>query len=84
MHRNKRTELGDPKFQDDPEIIKKLVQNLTSYEYAGTFLDRITNVTHDYKYYDPTFSLPDDAGTSHMSIVDQGIKLEVSCKYELR
>ena len=66
--------MGDPKFQDDPEEIENLVKNLASYEYAATFLDRITNTTHDYKYYDPTFSLPDNAGTSHLSVLDSGSK----------
>ena len=63
--------LGDPYFQDDPAVFNELVSNLTSYEYAASFLDKITDQTHEFDYYEPAFDLVEDAGTSHMNIIDE-------------
>ena len=67
----KRSLLGDPKYQENPEIFDQLVANLTSFQYAGDFASRITNRTFDYTYYEPSFELVNDSGTSHLNVVDE-------------
>ncbi|XP_019618511.1 PREDICTED: gamma-glutamyltranspeptidase 1-like [Branchiostoma belcheri] len=62
----KRSELGDPNFVD----IDELTRNMTSDDYAESLRRRITDgTTHDYRYYDPSFVLPEDSGTSHVSVL---------------
>ena len=63
--------LGDPYFQNDTVAFDELVSNLTSYDYAATFLDKITDVTHPFEYYEADFDLVEDEGTSHMNILDK-------------
>ncbi|XP_019631209.1 PREDICTED: gamma-glutamyltranspeptidase 1-like [Branchiostoma belcheri] len=62
----KRSELGDPNFVD----IAELIRNMTSDDYAESLRLRITDsTTHDYRYYGPSFVLPEDGGTSHVSVL---------------
>ncbi|XP_078598417.1 glutathione hydrolase 1 proenzyme-like isoform X1 [Branchiostoma floridae x Branchiostoma japonicum] len=62
----KRTELGDPNFVD----IAELIRNMTSGDYAESLRQKITDdTTHDYRYYGPSFVLPEDSGTSHVSVL---------------
>ncbi|XP_078694068.1 glutathione hydrolase 1 proenzyme-like [Branchiostoma floridae x Branchiostoma belcheri] len=62
----KRSELGDPNFVD----IRELTRNMTSDDYAESLRRRITDVTtHGYRYYDPSFVLPEAGGTSHVSVL---------------
>eukprot|EP00058_Branchiostoma_floridae_P026464 XP_002611955.1 hypothetical protein BRAFLDRAFT_91839 [Branchiostoma floridae] len=62
----KRTELGDPNFVD----IAELIRNMTSDDYAESLRRKITDdTTHDYRYYGPSFVLPEDGGTSHVSVL---------------
>ncbi|XP_041455937.1 glutathione hydrolase 1 proenzyme-like isoform X1 [Lytechinus variegatus] len=64
----KRSALGDEDFVD----VADLVANLTSQDYADSIRARITDDrTHDTDYYDPSFKIVEDGGTSHISVVDQ-------------
>uniref|UniRef100_A0A3Q2QN59 Glutathione hydrolase n=1 Tax=Fundulus heteroclitus TaxID=8078 RepID=A0A3Q2QN59_FUNHE len=64
----KRSLLGDPKFLQ----IEELIQNLTSTSYADMIRKKITdNTTHHMDYYEPEFYLPENHGTSHLSVVSE-------------
>uniref|UniRef100_A0A672KEP5 Gamma-glutamyltransferase 1b n=1 Tax=Sinocyclocheilus grahami TaxID=75366 RepID=A0A672KEP5_SINGR len=48
----------------------QFIQNITSKDYADMILQKITdNTTQQESYYEPEFYLPDDHGTSHVSVV---------------
>lgn len=66
----KRSLLGDPKFQPDPEDFAELISNLTSPEYAKRFADKITDHTLEFEEYEPAFEVVEDAGTAQISIMD--------------
>ncbi|XP_072311533.1 glutathione hydrolase 1 proenzyme [Eucyclogobius newberryi] len=62
----RRTLLGDPNFLN----ISRVIQNMTSMWFAGELRDKITDdTTHNMKYYEPDFFLPENYGTSHISVV---------------
>ncbi|MED6288950.1 Gamma-glutamyltranspeptidase 1 [Characodon lateralis] len=49
-----------------------LIQNMTSSSYANALREKITDdTTHPMDYYEPQFYLPEDYGTSHLSVVSE-------------
>ncbi|KAI7793495.1 hypothetical protein IRJ41_025017 [Triplophysa rosa] len=62
----KRTVLGDRNFLN----ISDFIQNITSKSYADMIRQKITdNTTHPESYYEPEFFIPDNHGTSHLSVL---------------
>ncbi|KAI4897914.1 hypothetical protein NFI96_023117 [Prochilodus magdalenae] len=62
----KRSVLGDPKFLN----IDEFIQNITSKSYADSIWQKIKDdSTQPESYYEPEYFIPDDHGTSHISVV---------------
>ena len=75
-----RTLLGDPHDPEHRESIINVVRNITSSQWArDVFLRKIhdTKTFNDPSYYGASFYNVDDFGTSHISIIDQGIRFEL-------
>ncbi|XP_049941993.1 scoloptoxin SSD14-like isoform X1 [Schistocerca serialis cubense] len=64
----RRTELGDPYFNED---VLEIVKNLTSRSYAESIRAQISDsVTYnDPGHYGAVLSQPDDHGTAHISVI---------------
>lgn len=53
-----------------PLSLAKLIYNMTSTSYANSLFQKITDdTTHYMNYYEPEFYLPENHGTSHLSVV---------------
>lgn len=54
----------------DPLSLWQFIQNITSKDYADMILQKITdNTTQQESYYEPEFYLPNNHGTSHVSVM---------------
>ncbi|XP_005105282.1 glutathione hydrolase 1 proenzyme [Aplysia californica] len=63
----KRSELGDDLFHDNSENYV----NMTSLADCEKIRQRISDATtHDTTFYNPTFSVANDSGTAHISVID--------------
>ncbi|XP_070572020.1 glutathione hydrolase 1 proenzyme-like isoform X2 [Ptychodera flava] len=64
----RRSELGDEDFMD----LKKIVNEMISEEFAINQLQQIDDKqTHDINFYGGSFYSPEDAGTTHLSVIDE-------------
>ncbi|KAI5100081.1 glutathione hydrolase 1 proenzyme [Silurus meridionalis] len=64
----KRSVLGDPKFLN----ITGFIQNIISQSYGDSIRKKITdNTTQNESYYEPEYFLPENHGTSHISVLDK-------------
>jgi gamma-glutamyltranspeptidase/glutathione hydrolase/leukotriene-C4 hydrolase len=63
-----RSEIGDIAFVNDSLQIAK---NITSSDWAYKMRKLITDHAHDENYYGGNFTMRNDHGTSHLSIVDK-------------
>lgn len=53
-----------------PFLFPKVIRNMTSISYAEEIQKKITDeTTHPMAYYEPQFYLPENHGTSHISVV---------------
>ncbi|XP_005105286.1 glutathione hydrolase 1 proenzyme isoform X2 [Aplysia californica] len=63
----KRSGLGDDLFHDNSEN----AVNMTSLAVCEEIRQRISDEkTHDTAFYDPPFSVANDSGTTHISVID--------------
>ncbi|XP_005105284.1 glutathione hydrolase 1 proenzyme [Aplysia californica] len=63
----KRSELGDDRFHDNSEN----AVNMTSRAVCEEIRQRISDEkTHDIEFYNPAFSVANDSGTAHISVID--------------
>ncbi|KAJ3909984.1 gamma-glutamyltranspeptidase [Lentinula edodes] len=63
-----RTHLSDPAFRNDTETIHQI----HTKAYADFIRENLTDDrTHAAQYYNPLFDMPEDHGTSHISVVDK-------------
>ncbi|TRY70401.1 hypothetical protein TCAL_02843 [Tigriopus californicus] len=68
-----RTKLGDPNDEDIAEEVLGLVKNMTSDTWAFESFSKINDsfTINDPEYYGADFSIPNDHGTAHCSVVSQ-------------
>jgi len=51
-------------------LLSQLIHNMTSDYFADNIRSKITDdTTHPDSYYDPEYSVPDDHGTAHLSVI---------------
>ncbi|KAJ3989135.1 gamma-glutamyltranspeptidase [Lentinula detonsa] len=63
-----RTHISDPAFRNDTETIHEIHTKAYADAIRGNLTD---DRTHSAQYYNPLFDMPEDHGTSHISVVDK-------------
>ncbi|KAI0043654.1 gamma-glutamyltranspeptidase [Auriscalpium vulgare] len=63
-----RTRICDPAFTDDQERLDQIPRKAYSALISQNMTD---DRTHSPDYYQPVFDVPEDHGTSHVSVADQ-------------
>ena len=66
----RRTKIGDPDFLNASQ--RAVIADIPTKELAGLLSLKMTDDrTHPPEYYNPEYSIVDDHGTSHSSMVDK-------------
>lgn len=66
-----RTRICDPAFVKDEDVRLSIAEIATKAYGARVSANVTDSSTHEVVYYNPVFDVPEDHGTSHVSVVDK-------------